>query len=1223
MDDGQRKVILAKLETALYNNVNKIPLFGLQNLQQIIPYQVDPATMLDISILGDVSRLEFVRDKTSGELLDLTEEPLKAGDDFHYDLTSKSSVSMKRCATSTQTITGSITSLPFKPPALDLVEVNKEKAPSEEISITQFLQQNLATLETTIPGTNVKNVFDCEETGRDELFKLDEEDVAELQEWIQSENSKYDCLSTIIKSANLKKDETSESLQTDPKKEKGQEKEIQKLANRVLNISIKGADLEENKSSEFAKVVNIAKEPDEEIANPAKTYGFKLDPFQKQAILHMEKFCNVFVAAHTSAGKTVVAEYAIAMARRSMTKVVYTSPIKALSNQKYRDFTLEFGDVGLITGDVQVNTDASCLILTTEILLQMLDNGSDLIRDLEWAIFDEVHYVNDEERGHVWERIFIMLPEHVNLVLLSATVPNVIKFAEWLGRIRKKPTVVITTVKRPVPLEHYLYTGSNASTMDQRYKFIDSSSDFVLDGYKKAIDAKKDAAKHMKGAKGKAFYMNPQQEKNIYVTLVRHLEKNSLLPVICFTFSRRRCDANARMLQSLDLTTGEEKARIHKFVTRSLDRFKESDRKLRQVVALKEMLKRGFGVHHSGVLPLLKEITEILFCDGLVKVLFATETFAMGVNMPARSVVFDSIKKHDGRYRRYLLPSEYIQMAGRAGRRGKDLVGTVIILCKKEVPEASDLISIALGKPTPLESRFQLKYSMILTLLRARHHLKVESVIGKSFIEHDKQSTMASNQAKQQTLLKQIGSFRRPECDICSDGKMDEFCEYFLKFMRTPHYQDVRFEIFSQIFEKKKIIPGRTMVVIGLDSDPAVIGPNPAALGVIVQVWNNLNPPSIEVLHLKDYSSGKVNYITDLGYHQVLLVLKDTISAKWIDLRDEKELLNKSKAISKAAQQMRDYLQKLQSPVQLFNAPHFHPYTDLNLRQLEFVEAFDHYQLEQNGLQDYSCWFCPQFIQHFQLFFRKHYNLYDLSRIEFALSPENLFFLPEYKRKLEVLRVLNYINEENVPELKAKVACLMSVHELVITEMLTENMLSDCTPAEIAALLSVFVYQQKQVEEDVPEQEKKPTTKLERKCQELKKIAEKVGTIQRECGLEQTVEDFVDSLKFGLVEVVHSWAEGSSFNEILKITEEQEGIIVRCIQRLDEVLRAVKAACKLIGYPDICEKIEIANQSINRDIVFAASLYVCATQPDEGGETVESQYQVDHAQDEEESGNKE
>lgn len=1133
MDESLRTKMLDILETSLYDNFDKIPFFRLENLQQTIEYNPDPLTLLDLSV-----------------------------------------TTSQQANSNTQ-----------------------ETSPSSNIhlSFNDFLSQELKNLQTTIPGTSISHKFDVEDSTNDDLFKFDIDDQIELFEWLRTENAQFASLEKILKTATEKTDPNKTEV-LDPKAEKAKEKEINKLVNRVLNISIKNVDLVEDKSNEFAKMININRQPDEEITHPAKTYDFELDTFQKQAIIHMEKFCNVFVAAHTSAGKTVVAEYAIAMARRSMTKVVYTSPIKALSNQKYRDFCQEFGDVGLITGDVQVNTDASCLILTTEILLQMLDNGSELIRDLEWAIFDEVHYVNDEERGHVWERIFIMLPEHVNLVLLSATVPNVFKFAEWLGRVRCKPTVVITTAKRPVPLEHYLYTGSSAKTINDRFKFIDSSSQFVEDGYKKALETKKHIQKHIKGAKGQNVQSNPQAEKNIYITLIRHLEQKSLLPVICFTLSRRRCDSNAAMLQSLDLTTNEEKARIHKFVTRSLDRFKESDRKLRQVVALKEMLKRGFGVHHSGVLPLLKEITEILFCDGLVKVLFATETFAMGVNMPARCVVFDSIKKHDGKSRRFLLPSEYIQMAGRAGRRGKDPVGTVIVLCKREIPESSDLIKTALGQPTALESKFQLKYSMILTLLRARHHLEVESVIGKSFIEHDRQSSKASQQARQNVLMKQVQSFKRPDCDVCMQGQMLEFCDNYLKFMTTNFNMQIRTDIFKTALAKKKILPGRTTVVVGLES-------NPAALGVVVQVFTDHIPPLVDIVHLKDFSSGKMDYIT-VGYDQILVILEHCVSFNWVEIHAEKGNLKNGRVISKVSNKLLEYTTKFRTPLELLKAPQLNPYDQLDMKTLDFVEAYDKYSYQVVILQTYDCWKCPQFMQHFQLYFRNQNNLYQIADIAYQLSPDSLFLLPEYKIKLEVLRKLNYINNDNVPELKAKVACLMSVHELVITEMLTENMLSDCNAAEIAALLSVFVYQAKQLDDDQAEQQKAPETKLEFKCLQLKAIATNIGKIQKECGLGQDVEDFVDTLKFGLVEVVHRWAEGSSFSEILKITDEQEGIIVRCIQRLDEVLRAVKAAFKLIGCPDICEKIEVATQSINRDIVFAASLYVCATQTDDDVETI-------------------
>lgn len=218
------------------------------------------------------------------------------------------------------------------------------------------------------------------------------------------------------------------------------------------------------------------------IPEMAHKYKFELDTFQKQAILQLEKHNHVFVAAHTSAGKTVVAEYAIALSLKHMTRTIYTSPIKALSNQKYRDFRHTFKDVGLITGDFQINQTAGCLIMTTEILRSMLFNGSDVTRDLEFVIFDEVHYINDKERGHVWEQVLILLPAHVTVVLLSATVPNTIEFADWLGRMYQKKVYVVRTLERPVPLQHYLYTGTGGSTKNNRFLVLNETNMWVQDG---------------------------------------------------------------------------------------------------------------------------------------------------------------------------------------------------------------------------------------------------------------------------------------------------------------------------------------------------------------------------------------------------------------------------------------------------------------------------------------------------------------------------------------------------------------------------------------------------------------------------------------------------------------------------------------------------------------------------------------------------------------------
>ena len=238
---------------------------------------------------------------------------------------------------------------------------------------------------------------------------------------------------------------------------------------------------------------------------------------------------SISLANHSpSPGKTVVAEYAIALSQKHMTRTIYTSPIKALSNQKFRDFKDTFNDVGLVTGDIQINPAATCLIMTTEILRSMLYNGSDIIRDLEWVVFDEVHYINDPERGVVWEEVLILLPEHVGIIMLSATVPNTLEFADWVGRTKKKKIWVISTPKRPVPLEHYLYTGSSGKTRDERFLLQDAGGTFLNSGHGAACRAKKERESKGKagsGAKGVRDRVGAAQEKGIWLTLVDHLQR--------------------------------------------------------------------------------------------------------------------------------------------------------------------------------------------------------------------------------------------------------------------------------------------------------------------------------------------------------------------------------------------------------------------------------------------------------------------------------------------------------------------------------------------------------------------------------------------------------------------------------------------------------------------------------------------------------------------------
>ena len=574
---------------------------------------------------------------------------------------------------------------------------------------------------------------------------------------------------------------------------------------------------------EWAHMVDINKGiPNfrELVPDMARDWPFELDTFQKEAIYHLEGGDSVFVAAHTSAGKTVVAEYAIALAARHMTKAIYTSPIKALSNQKFRDFRQEFDEVGILTGDVQINPEASCLIMTTEILRSMLYRGADLIRDVEFVIFDEVHYVNDFERGVVWEEVIIMLPEHVSLILLSATVPNTYEFASWVGRTKQKDIYVISTPKRPVPLEHYLWAGKDIhKIVDSQKKFLEKGwkeADQALRGKDKALPAPAASrgganqrgnqrggpqrggqqrggrggnqqrgrggaprASHAPGHMGRGGraggFVSVNQDKNLWVHLVHFLRKSNLLPACIFVFSKKRCEENADALSNQDFCTAQEKSHIHMIIEKSVARLRPEDRVLPQIIRLRDMLGRGIAVHHGGLLPIVKEIVEILFAHTLVKVLFATETFAMGLNLPTRTVVFSGYRKHDGHSFRNLLPGEYTQMAGRAGRRGLDTVGSVIIVPPgglDEAPPVVDLQKMILDPPSKLRSQFRLTYNMILNLLRVEA-LKIEEMIKRSFSEHATQQLLPEHEKAVKLSEADLAKVKREACSVC-DPSLDD-----------------------------------------------------------------------------------------------------------------------------------------------------------------------------------------------------------------------------------------------------------------------------------------------------------------------------------------------------------------------------------------------------------------------------------------------------------------
>lgn len=412
-----------------------------------------------------------------------------------------------------------------------------------------------------------------------------------------------------------------------------------------------------------------AEESTKPASAPAKVYGFKLDTFQQEAVNHIERGESVLVAAHTSAGKTAVAEYAIAKSLRDGQRVIYTSPIKALSNQKYRDLQEEFGDVGLMTGDMTINPNATCLIMTTEILRSMLYRGSEVMREVAWVIFDEVHYMRDKERGIVWEESIILLPHKVRFVFLSATIPNAKEFVGWIAKIHHQPCHVVYTDYRPTPLQHFVYPCG----AEGLYLIVDEKSQFREDNFQKAMSILQQGGEKGDGDAGgqqkKGGKSGSKGGKNSggiaadLFKIVRLVMERNLDPCIVFSFSKKDCETYALQMARLDFNNDEEKQLIEQVFNNAMEALSADDQQLPQVQTILPLLKRGVGIHHGGLLPILKEVIEILFQEGLIKCLFATETFSIGINMPAKTVVFTATRKFDGKDFRWITSGEYIQVS--------------------------------------------------------------------------------------------------------------------------------------------------------------------------------------------------------------------------------------------------------------------------------------------------------------------------------------------------------------------------------------------------------------------------------------------------------------------------------------------------------------------------------------------------------------------------------
>ncbi|KAI3642368.1 hypothetical protein MP228_011923 [Amoeboaphelidium protococcarum] len=935
---------------------------------------------------------------------------------------------------------------------------------------------------------------------------------------------------------------------------------------------------------------------------PAKSYPFTLDPFQQTAIASIERNESVLVAAHTSAGKTVVAEYAISAALKQKQRVIYTSPIKALSNQKYREMAEEFGDVGLMTGDVTINPSASLLVMTTEILRSMMYRGSEVMREVAWVIFDEIHYMRDKERGVVWEESIILLPHKVRYVFLSATIPNAKQFAEWICKTHNQPCHVVYTNFRPVPLQHYVFPQGG----DGIHLCVDEKGTFKEENFAKAIanvqttvtDGKANAARGRKGGK-----KDLSRDSDLF-KLMKMIWLRNYQPVIVFSFSKRECEGYAMQLSKLDFNNDTEKELVSEIYKNAMAGLSEDDQQLPQILHLLPLLQRGIGIHHSGLLQILKEVIEILFQEGLIKVLFATETFSIGLNMPAKTVVFTSVEKFDGAQTRPLGSGEYIQMSGRAGRRGLDDRGIVIMMVGKKL-EPDVAKTMLKGEPDVLNSAYHLTYSMILNLMRIEG-LSPQYMLERSFYQYQHSDNVPH-------LLEQVQSLRSEmeSLQIDSEDVVKEYCDASQKVLQL--YDQFRAVITHPDYCLPFIKPGRLVEVKkSIDNGQQLLN-----YGWCTVV--NCNKKTVkrkgrddEIVYLVDILakcdvSNPQKVSSDGDYPPAAVAVTDSYSSSSsnrtevmlmvINLRDICNIssvkihlpkdLNSSLSRGQVGATVDEVCRRFDGSVPLLD-----PVKDMNIKDDTFNQLLNdikmHGEIVANNAYGIAGERDPQLHQDYQNYLHKM----DLKKKHDALQKtlddtQSILQLDELRHRIDILRRLEYLDERDLVSLKGRIACEITTgDELVIGELLFNGAFNDLSIPQIVALLSCIVTQERSNNEVVLRSEMVDCVRL------LKDTARKVAQLSVECLLQIDPEQYVNDFRTDMVNALYAWADGAKFSEICKMTDIFEGSVIRIIRRLEELLRQMVAASKQIGNQHLEEKFTECGDKIRRDIVFAASLYL-------------------------------
>jgi ATP-dependent RNA helicase HelY len=830
-------------------------------------------------------------------------------------------------------------------------------------------------------------------------------------------------------------------------------------------------------------------------AELTKKYSFALDHFQLSAFDAIDAGESVLVAAPTGSGKTVVAEYAIGMARLKGMRAFYTAPIKALSNQKYTELVLMYGnnEVGLLTGDNSINPNAPIVVMTTEVLRNMIYARSTSIDNLAVVVLDEVHFLQDAYRGPVWEEVIIHLEPTVQLVCLSATVSNATELCEWLTTVRG-PTRPIVESRRPVELVNHYMLGDKATRQIRMFEtLVGGQPNTAISRLDNDVSGRSGKSQpygsrgssrggHQSSRNGRLFAPSRTD-------VVEQLEREDLLPAIYFIFSRNQCNEAARscMQAGIRLTNEFERGEMLAIVDERLREFTDDDLAALEYTQFVDQLEAGIGVHHAGMVPTFKEIVETCFSQGFIKLVFATETLAVGINMPARAVVLDKLTKFTGEQHQILKPSDYAQLTGRAGRRGLDDVGHAIALWNPFLP-FDQVASLVGSKSFVLNSAFRPTYNMAANLIKSTSQIQARHLLNLSFAQFQANRDVVEIQARIQRRSKEYDR---------------------LMIQATSPFGD--------IVAYQSSVSGRSSKSMSIDQF-AQLRP-----GDVVLLTRRSQPERFVVVSAAQRGAG--SKITLLSQSRLVITITEKDADQYLELVGHLELPQPYQPTnSKFLKETAGRLQRLKS------------------RQIESRKKRDTSVEIHPVSQD------PNLAERLVALDSAKRIKKELDSLERRVSNTTQSVSSQFDFLISLLADWEYVDTWALTERGRLLSRIFHESDLLIAECIAENLLSGLTPADLAGLVSCFVYEDRSRDEAGAAHY--PSNDLKQRFVDIQKISRKLHKAETEAGLQ--LHRGPDP---GFIAATHDWASGNSLLDILESDEVTAGDFVRTMKQLIDVLR--------------------------------------------------------------------